>query len=183
MTTVLHRDFPAAITVRADGTDGRTIFGRAVPYGETIEVVDSFGRYRERFERGAFARSIAERLHKVKLMVQHDRSRLPIGRAVDLEERDDGLHGAFAVAATRDGDDALELVRSGTVDAFSIGFAPIRERDDDGVVVRTEAALREVSLVGFPAYAGAAIAGIRSDTPTLPRAAADRRLRLALLRY
>jgi len=164
--------------VRADG-DGRTIHGLAVPYGVTIEVNDGSGSYRERFEPGAFARSISERGQKIKLFTQHDTHRLPIGRPVTLEERSDGLHAAFAVAATRDGDEALELVSSGVVDGFSIGFAPVRDRrEKDGTVVRVEAALREVSLVHSPAYPTALVAGVRSSDPHIPLEAAQRRLEL-----
>jgi phage head maturation protease len=57
------------------------------------------------------------------------------------------VHGAFLVARTREGDDALELVDSGIVDGFSVGFIPVREPRDGDVTVRTEASLREVSLV------------------------------------
>lgn len=157
---------------------GRTVFGTVVPYGQVAEVSDGYGEpYRERFEFGAFGRSIRERGNKVRLFTGHETRKLPIGRAVELEEQRDGLHAAFEIAATRDGDDALELVRSGTVDAFSIGFRGIRERTEGRVVVRTEAALMEVSLVGLPAYAGAAVAGVRSQL-VIPRSVAAARLSL-----
>ncbi len=124
------------------------------------------------------ARSVAERGHKIKLLAQHDRRRFPIGKATSFDEADDGLHGEFAIPNTREGDDVLELVRSGTLDSFSVGFRPIRDRRQDGVLVRVEAALNEVSLVGLPAYAGAAVAGVRSQQPFIPRAVAEARLLL-----
>lgn len=171
---VLFRATPE-LRVRSDG-DGRTIFGVVVPYGQVAEVDDGRGPYRESFEFGAFARSIADRSAKIRLFINHDtHRRLPIGRATALEERSDGLHGAFSVSATRDGDEALTLVSDGVVDAFSVGFRPIRERSDAGVVLRTEAALREVSLVSMPAYAGALVGGVRS-APHLSVEAAQRRL-------
>ncbi|MDQ1304718.1 MAG: uncharacterized protein QG671_545 [Actinomycetota bacterium] len=157
---------------------GRTVHGIAVPYGVVAEVSDGGKPYPERFAPGAFARSIRERGDKVRLFDSHNTRRLPIGRAAELREESDGLHVAFDIAATRDGDDALELVRSGTVDAFSVGFRGIREHVEDGVTVRTEAALMEVSLVGLPAYAGAEIAGVRSQQSPLfiPRSVAQARL-------
>lgn len=162
----------------APGT-GRIVHGIAVPYGQEAEVSDGYGQpYRERFEFGAFARSIRERGAKVKLFTGHEVRKLPIGRAVELREERDGLYAAFEIAATRDGDDALELVRSGTVDSFSVGFRGIRERMDGAVVVRIEAALMEVSLVGMPAYAGAAVAGVRSQQLVIPRSVAEARLSL-----
>ncbi|WP_205877538.1 HK97 family phage prohead protease [Mycobacterium camsae] len=160
----------------ASGT-GRTVFGTVVPYGQVAEVSDGGRSYRERFEFGAFSRSISERGGKVKLFTGHDMRRLPVGRAVDLTEHRDGLHAAFEIAATRDGEDALELVRSGTVDSFSVGFRGVREHLDGDVVVRTEAALMEVSLVGLPAYAGASVGGVRSQL-VIPRAVAAAHLSL-----
>lgn len=176
MSAILHR---TAELIRADDT-GRTVFGLAVPYGEITEIREFGQSYREKFAPGAFSRSIAERGHKVRLLVSHDARSLPIGKATELREAADGLHAAFHVAATREGDDALELVRSGTVDAFSIGFRPIRDRQDGGVTVRIEAALVEVSLVGFPAYEGAAVAGVRTAHHPLSVDLATRRLDLIL---
>lgn len=166
--------------VRADSTGGRTVFGVAMPYGQVAEVNDGFGPYREMFAPGAFARSISERGSKIKLVANHDLQSFPVGRATELVERDDGLHAAFAVAATPAGDDVLELVRSGTVDSFSVGFKPIKNRQEHGVTVRVEAALREISLTSFPAYDGAAVGGVRSATPTLSVDLARRRLDLLI---
>jgi HK97 family phage prohead protease len=160
--------------------EGRTIYGVCVPYGVVAQVSDGGRPYRERVEYGACARSISERGHKVRLFTMHDRQRLPIGKAVELTEKRDGLHGAFEVANTVAGNDALELVRSGVVDAFSIGFKGIREHLDGDVVVRTEIAVMEVSLVGIPAFEGAQIAGVRSQK-VIPRTVAERRLKLLKL--
>lgn len=166
--------------VRADSS-GRTVHGLAVPFNVAADVDDGYGVYREMFQPGAFTRSIQERGAKVKLFGQHDTRRFPLGKATALEERADGLHVAFQVAATRDGDEALELVNSGVVDGFSIGFAPRRERTDpDGTVVRLEVALREVSLVHSPAYADALVAGVRSANTPLSTDLAARRLDLIL---
>lgn len=173
MSTILFR------TAGLSPGTGRTIFGRVVPFGEVAEVSDGGRPYLERFEYGAFSRSISERGAKVKLFTGHDIRRLPVGRAVELSEQRDGLHAAFELADTADGRDALELVKTGVVDSFSVGFRGIRERMDGDVVVRTEAALMEVSLVGLPAYAGAAIAGVRSQPSlVIPYSVAMRRMKL-----
>ena len=159
--------------------DGRTIYGVAVPYGVTAQVRDRGGRpYKERIEFGACARSIRERQHKLRLFAMHDRGKLPIGKCVEATEHRDGLHVAFAVPETMAGNDALALVRSGTVDSFSIGFRDIRSRLDGDVVVRQEIGLVEVSLVADPAFAEAKIAGVRSSQLIIPRAVAERRLKL-----
>jgi HK97 family phage prohead protease len=172
--SILHR---TAEHLRAD-TTGRTVYGLAVPYGVETEVSDGIGHtYRERFAPGAFQRSIQHRSGKVRLFVGHEQRKLPIGRATELREAPDGLHVAFVIADTREGAEILGLVRDGIVDSFSIGFRPVTDRQERGVVVRTEAALIEVSLVGIPAYEGATVAGIRSQTPaSITSAAALRRL-------
>lgn len=168
--------------VRADSA-GRTLYGRLVPY-DVFSTVSDDGRrfYQERIAPGAFERSIAERGHKLRLFVQHDTRKMPIGKAVELEERADGLHGSFALARTRDAEDALELVSSGTVDGFSIGFYPIRHRNDGpDKVTQLEASLREVSLVHSPAHPGALVMGVRSAAdPRTVVALAKARLTLRL---
>jgi hypothetical protein len=68
------------------------------------------------------------------------------------------------VSQTREGDEALTLINDGVVDAFSVGFNPIKEREvQPGHIERTEVGLGEVSVVAFPAYAEAAIGGVRSE--------------------
>lgn len=162
MAEILHRTLAADLSLRGDG---RTIFGLVVPYGSETTIHEGHRTYVERFAPGAFARSIRERGDRVKLLINHDRKALPIGRAVALREDPAGLVGEFRVSQTAAGDEALALVRDGVVDSFSVGFVPVRDRQDNGVVVRTEAAIREASLVAFPAYEGALIAGVRSATP------------------
>ncbi|WP_204080978.1 HK97 family phage prohead protease [Mycobacterium riyadhense] len=156
---------------------GRTVFGTVVPYGEEITVRDFDGEYRERFAPGAFERSIRERGHKLKLLVSHSAvARYPVGRAVELREERFGLFAAFEIAATRDGDEALANIKAGVVDSFSVGFRPIRDRREGGVVVRVEAALLEVSLTGVPAYPGAEIAGVRTQSLVIPYSTAVPRI-------
>lgn len=174
MTGVLVRTFGDV----ASG-DGRTLFGVAVPFGQVAEVNDGFGPYRETFTRGAFARSIAERGHRVKLAVNHDlHRRLPVGRVTRLFEDSDGLRFEARVSETQAGDEVLELVRDGALDGVSINFEPLRERRrPDGVIERTEVKLgRELSVTPVPVYPGALIAGVRSESSWAD--AARRRLSL-----
>ncbi|MFP5256078.1 MAG: HK97 family phage prohead protease [Acidimicrobiia bacterium] len=175
--SVLHRT-SADLELRSDG-DGRTVYGIAVPFGQVAEVPDDYGSsYRETFVRGSFARTIVERGSRVKLLANHDRRRFPIGRPTVLREDAAGLYMEARISKTRDGDEALELIRDGALDRFSIGFRPIRHRvTPERVVERTEVALSEVSLVAFPAYDGAVLAGVRSG-PFLTLEAARKRLAL-----
>ncbi len=180
MSDLLHRFHPTDLELRGDG---RTVFGICVPYDSPAEILEPGRQYVEVFKRGAFARTIAERgPQRVKLLSLHDRQRLPIGRAVSLIEDASGLVGEFRVSATQAGDEALTLIRDGAVDSFSIGFAPVRDEwsRDRSTVERLEVKLREVSVVAFPAYIDAAIAGVRS-TPSRDGARARDRDRLHLI--
>jgi uncharacterized protein len=178
MAERLTRAHPADLTVRSAE---RIIYGIAVPFGEPAEIHELGERYSEVFVRGAFARTIRERGDKVKLLVAHDgHGRLPIGRATLLREDAAGLFAEFKVSRTHAGDEVLELVGDGALDAFSIGFQPIAQRRPaPGRVERTEVRLREVSVVSMPAYEGALIAGVRCAAPLSVEVA---RRRLDLLR-
>lgn len=174
--TLLHRT-SADLAIRNTG-DGRTVYGLAVPFGQVATVSDGRGEYREAFVPGSFARTLAERGDRVKLLANHDSRRWPIGRPLLLREDPAGLYMEARVSKTRDGDEALELIRDGALDGFSVGFRPVRERNRDGVVERTEVALSEVSIVAFAAYTGAVLAGVRSSDRSLPVELAQRRLDL-----
>lgn len=169
-----ERTFTLELQIRGDG-DGRTIYGMAVPYdkeqridGETTEV----------FRKGVFS-EIVKAAHRVKLLRNHD-IKNPIGRATILRETEDGLYAEFKISKTREGDDALELVKDGALDHLSIGFMPLKNRKrQDGVVERLKAHLAEVSLVTFGAYGDAAsVVGVReadevvAPTPNLTAARA-----------
>lgn len=168
----LIRDFVADIEIRSDGT-GRTVHGILVPYNTPARVSDGGPAYEEMFVPGAFARDIEARngdYRGVKFLYQHQHDE-PIGRAVELRDDASGLFGAFRVAKTSKGDEVLELLREGVLDSFSIGFRPIDPAPGDPLninepVVRVKAGLRETSVVTFPAYAGALIAGVRAIEPT-----------------
>lgn len=173
--TMLARAFAADLSIRADG-EGRTIAGIVVPFDATASVSDGGPRYEERFARGAFAKTIAERGDRVKLLMQHDH-REPIGRATLLREDGAGLYGEFRVSAVPSGDQALQLVRDGVLDSFSLGFTPIKHSREGQVTVRTEVRLREASLVTFPAYDGARVLALRAALATLPEEERDELLR------
>lgn len=181
---------PTDLEIRRSGdgdADRRTIFGTLVPFDEPAEIHENGQRFVETVRFGAFARTIAERgPERVKLHAMHNARQLPLGRAVELREDRSGLFGAFKVSRTAAGDEALELVRDQTVDAFSIGFTATGAGErwsPDGVREVIEARLHEVSLVSAPAYTGALVAGIRSATYSadLDPELLERRLRLATL--
>lgn len=178
----LVRDFQADLEVR--GGDGRTVVGLCAPFSTPAEISDISGRYTEDIAPTAFDRTLAERgPERVKFLCQHDRTGLPLGRAVVLEPRPEGLWGEFRVSATPAGDHALELIRDRALDSLSIGFQPIRDKWNATrtAVTRLEVRLAEVSACWAPAYETAAIAGVRSavaDDPQYDRERWLHRLRI-----
>ena len=181
MSNKEERSYTLDLQVREDG-DGRTIYGIAVPYDKEQRVGSDMI---EVFRKGAFA-DVSKAAHRVKLLRNHDINN-PIGRATVLRETDQGLYAEFKISKTREGDDALELVKDGARDQLSIGFAPIKNRKrGDGVIERLKAHLAEVSLVTFGAYGdAAAVAGVRSvdeETYETPRLDAARVILNALQR-
>jgi hypothetical protein len=159
---LLERVAPSELEVRGDG---RTVYGIAVPFDRETTVNDGQGPYREVFRAGSFRKTIKESGGRVKFLANHKRDS-PIGKAIKLHEDPAGLIGEFRVSNTRAGDEALELVRDGVYDSFSIGFAKVPGKDRegrDGLVERLEVKLREVSILAFPAYEGAVVSGVRSQ--------------------
>jgi HK97 family phage prohead protease len=159
------RDFAFPIECRAEG-DGRTLVGRAVPYGVAAQV----GNFAERFMPGAFAKQIASgTIGRVKVYESHH-ARLegapPIGKTAELHERQDGAYGAWPLFSTSRADDALELVRSGEVTGLSVGFRATpggSVRGPDGVIERRVAHLDHIVLTHEPAYAEAGVVAVRSE--------------------
>jgi len=135
------------------------IEGIAVPYGQVYNA----GSFRERFERGAFEGSDA-----VKLYFGHKEI---IGHVTASEDREEGFWIRAKIAATTLGNDVLALLRNGSLDKLSVGFVPVTHRNEAGVIVRTKAQLREVSVVERPAYSLANILAVREDQsdPTVPK--------------
>ena len=161
-TAALSRAFPSDLELRGDG---RTVVGIAVPFDQPTKIRDLSGSYTETFKRGSFAKTIAGgKPQAVKFFALHETQKLPLGRALNLREDAAGLAVELRVSKTKAGDEALELIRDRALDGLSVGFQPVQDRwnTDRSTVDRLEVRLREISAVSFPAYAGAAIAGVRS---------------------
>lgn len=158
MSALLRRDVETDVQLRDDGDngDGRTLDIRLVPWDVVAETPDG----REMFRRGAFE---GIEPGTVSLESQRHGGEL-VGRAVSLEERDDGGWMSARVSKTRAGDDLLELIRDGVCRAASIEFAPIgQRRRRDGVTERTRVDLRRVAVLERGSYPGAGVMAIREE--------------------
>ena len=147
-------------------SDGRTLIGRAVPYGETATI----GSGTERFMPGAFAAQLRSgNVGQVKIYASHsDRmdGQHPIGKTASLSEQPDGLYGEWPIYDTTRGEDALALVKAGEVTGLSVGFKPLPPggiaKAADGALEIRSARLDHVALTHEPVYAGAGVTAVRS---------------------
>ena len=144
------------VEIREVNDEKREITGLAVPYGQVTEI----GTYKEMFERGAFDDDT-----EATLFYGHDHRAggLPIGKLISSRNTDEGFEVTARISQTPKGDEVYALLRDGVLKSFSVGFEPVKHQTKDGVVVRTKANLKEVSIVPMPAYVGASIAEVREN--------------------
>ncbi len=140
-----------AFEARAD-LEERTIVGLAVPYGQSADIG---GMYQERFAPGAIAD-----VDDVKLFYGHEE---PIGKVVEGRDTAAGFEIVAKVSDTARGNEVLTLMRDGVLNKFSVGFIPVESEKDGSTITRTKVSLKEVSVVPFPAFAGANITEVREE--------------------
>jgi HK97 family phage prohead protease len=175
------REFPLQFELRdvSDDGDGRTVFGRIVPYGEEVSFVDQYDGgivKRERFKRGVLApQSNNGAWARVLLSFQHaDGFANTIGYGRAVEEHDDGAYAAFRLYAA-DAPKAREMILS-SHRGMSLEFEPRQNERDGDVIVRTRVHVRRVGVTPDPAYIGAEVLAVREasavPTPNLDAARA-----------
>lgn len=136
--------------------EDRTVSGIAVPYGQDANIG---GVYTERFEQGAISEDVTD----VKLFYGHEE---PIGKVIEGRDSEEGFEIVAKISDTARGNEVRTLLKDGVLNKFSVGFVPVDSERDGSTVIRKAVSLREVSVVPFPAYAGAAITEVREDEPT-----------------
>jgi HK97 family phage prohead protease len=152
--------------------EGRFVEGIAAPYDSETPIGS---QYVEVLARGLFNKSIREAALNLPLHVFHDTSTYPVGRAVEWDDRPDGLYGVWEMDSSDEAKRAVEAAESRMVGGLSVGFSPIQSDVKPGDettptrVIRKEARLVEVSMVSTPAYAGAVITLVRTAGPRTPR--------------
>lgn len=175
------RRFPLGLEIRdmAGNGDGRTVYGRIVPYGEVIAFVDEYDGNkikRERFHRGALADQV-KAWHRVTLTFDHlDGFANTIGYGRQLQELDDGAYATFRLYE-RDAAKAKEMIED-SHRGLSLEFYAKDDRNDpDGVIGRYRVDARRVTLTNDPAYTGSEVLAVRERsaiaTPNLDSVLAD----------
>lgn len=161
MTTLITKPASPA-TAAADGAR-RRISGCILPYGRPGH--SSAGRIT--VTAGAVA--IPDDVGRVKLLRDHSdnpRGCQPVGRALSIEERDDGLYATFEVGPGDDGDRALSDVRSGIRDALSVELVGVTTSGEH----LAAGTLSAVALVPIPAFDDARVtefSAARKETITM----------------
>lgn len=154
----------------------RSMTGKAAPYGGVHDI----GAFTETLQPGAFTKSIREAAAHLPLLMHHNHESIPVAKALEWEERDDGLYGVWEFDSRSEAVEAARLADEGFLTGLSVGFQTIRShRDDSGEkphIVRTEARLLETSMVAIPAYDEARVIAVRSkdwsditDEPLAPK--------------
>ena len=129
--------------------------GRFASYASVFNRLDSGG---DIVLPGAFAKSLAKRRGRIRLLFQHD-PKEPVGTWESMGE--DG-HGLFVTGRLVTGvprSDALRrLIENRALDGLSIGFRTVRASRQAGKRLLHEIDLYEVSIVTFPMMEEARIA-------------------------
>jgi len=151
--------------VFAVDVESRTIRGLIVPF----ERIGLKGGRRFVFHAGTVSWTDPKR---VKLYIQHDPNRA-VGHAFELEQTPAGIVGAFRVARTAAGDEALQLADpngDAVWDGFSIGGFEdaVFELRSDGIHHAVNYPLRETSLTPQPVFTDARATAVSMSISTTP---------------
>ena len=161
--TVIAYDLTATADVQT-----RTIVGVAVPYNAHGRPGGAFAGSAVSFRHGSLTRSLTERASKVRLIVDHDQTRV-VGRLTDYTDSPNGLLTEWKIARTPGGDAVLAEAADGIRDGLSVGVDVLDyERTRDGIEV-VEARFVECSLVAFPAYDTARVERVAANEDPAPR--------------
>ena len=143
--------------------------GRFAGYASVFNRLDAGG---DMVMPGAFAKSLAKRGERIRMLFQHD-PKEPVGLWETL--REDG-HGLFAAGRLVPGvpraDAIRRLVEHGALDGLSIGFRTMRATREAGARKLWQIDLFEISIVTFPMMEEARIAGASSQSTGAAIAAA-----------
>lgn len=146
--------------------------GRFAGYASVFNKLDSGG---DIVLPGAFAKSLAKRRGRIRLLFQHD-PKEPVGTWESLAEDSHGLFVTGRLVPGVPRSDALRrLIENGALDGLSIGFRTVKASRRDGNRLLHEIDLFEVSIVTFPMMEDARIASPLSAGAAI--AAATRTIR------
>ena len=115
-------------------------------------------------EKGAFAKTIVEDFHRIKILALHNDCWLPVGKPIELREDDRGLFIRGKISDTTMGRDIRTLLKDGVLSELSIGYDAIEFDYDSKQDTRhlKEIKLWEVSIVTWAMNDQAKIEEVKS---------------------
>lgn len=115
-------------------------------------------------EKGAFAKTIVEDFHRIKILALHNDCWLPVGKPIELREDDRGLFIRGKISDTSMGRDIRTLLKDGVLNELSIGYDAIEFDYDSKQDTRhlKEIKLWEVSIVTWAMNDQAKIEEVKS---------------------
>lgn len=172
------------IHIRAGGT-GRDVVAYAAVWMTPTEIVDSDGHYREQNAPESMTKSIADRAGRIFSVYNHGKTlsgtpsdihSVPLGKPLEIRADSKGLLTVTRYNKDAETERILEAIRSGSLTGMSYTgvflrsdpprprferYAPDRNGDLT-LVTRQEIAVIEYGPTPIPAYAEAAVIGVRS---------------------
>jgi HK97 family phage prohead protease len=163
------------------GGDGRTVTAYAAVFGQEAEISDRHGRYVERIDPKSFNRTLTMRpVDRIGVLYNHgyDASgqpnmvgSVPIGTPLSITPDGNGLLTVTRYNKSDLADAVLEAIRDGQIKGQSFRGRIIRsdETKQGGrrYITRTELGLSEYGPTHAPAYTGAGILALRSESGPL----------------
>ena len=185
-TELFMRSFALEDIAIRKGGDGRTVEAYATVFDTPAEIRDGQGHYMETIDRAAFNKTLADHgtAFRVGVFYNHgmnlygqpsDRYSMPVGTPIDIRADARGLLTVTRYNATPQGDEVLEVIKSGGMAGYSFTGRMIRSNPVKAprggyrpganglqTVVRHELGLEEYGPTPMPAYSQAAIVGVRA---------------------
>lgn len=185
------------IYVRSDG-DGRTVVAYMAMFDTPAEIHDQDGHYIETISRGAFDKTIANRVGQIGVFYNHgktlygtpsERFSMPLGVPLEITPDSKGVLTVSRYNKNPLADEVIEGIRNGDIAGQSFSGAFVKSQRSRGRggeldhIVRSEVRLREYGPTPMPAYKEAAIMGVRAEelATALRTLSADERAELFTL--
>lgn len=149
--------------------ESNVVYGWLCAYDHTYDL----GAFTEELAPGVFRKSVTEAARALPLLTLHDHESIPVGKAMEWNDSDEGLQCRWQMDTRAQAQETLRLVKEGYLDGLSVSFFPLQTHwdtdRDKPHARRVEARLLEVSLVPVPAYGDARVLATRSaGIPDLP---------------
>lgn len=171
-----------SIEISRSHSDGRTVEAYAAVFNTPTEVRDQHGHYTEVISPTAFAKTLAERAHKVSVFYNHGYNlhgqpdmlgSVPIGQPVEIRADARGLFTVTRYNKSALAESVLEAIRAGDIRGQSFRgriyqSTPHRVPGHRAggplpTVTRTELGLTEYGPTPSPVYADAQILAVRAE--------------------